>query len=72
MMWAALLFLASGAAETPAPVESRGARIASAEVTVRILRPVVVRQSGGWQQGSADDPVPQVSRRPGQILIEFE
>jgi hypothetical protein len=49
-----------------------GAQVATAQVGVEILRPIMVRQSSGLQPLDAEAPAPQVSRRGGAILIEFQ
>lgn len=51
---------------------SNGVALAGANVGVEILRPAIVRQNGGWQDGGGDRPRPQVSRRDGAVLIEFQ
>jgi len=76
MTWALLFVLASGATVQSGAVQAdavpaHGARIASAQVSVEILRPVAVRQATGLEKDDAG-PRPQVSRRAGQVLFEFE
>ena len=67
-----ILAASAGPAEPPAPPSSGGAQIASAQVTAKILRAAVVRQSDGLQPLSNDVPRPRLTRRDGQLLIEFE
>ena len=68
------LFFALAAAGAAAPASEstgRGAKVASAKVTVEILRPVIVRQASGIQE-RRDAPKPQVTRRARTVLYEFE
>ncbi len=69
----ALLLMASAVAASPAAAEAQpGVQIASAGVSVEILRPAIVRQGGGWERVSADAPEPLIVRRDGMVLIEFQ
>ena len=67
----ALLALAAAAASSAAPSDGRGVQVETAEVRAQIVRPVIVRQSSGWQQ-APDAPVPQITRRGPTILVEFQ
>jgi hypothetical protein len=64
MTWLAPLLMTAAA--------SSGMQVAEAHVTVEILRPAIVRQAGGWERGVDDAPTPQIARRDGMILVEFE
>jgi hypothetical protein len=68
-------FMALVSAAVPAEPErtpSRGVELASAQVRAVILRPAIVRQDEGLQDTGPEAPRPQVSRRQGTVLIEFE
>ena len=69
-MFAALLMVASLAAET-GESGGRGVEIATARVQATILEPARVRQDSGHQR-TVDRPVPQITRRSGEILVEFQ
>ena len=69
---AALLFALAAGAVVPAGGDaSRGAQVESARVTVEIVRPVIVRQASGIEQGRHPHR-PQVTRRGREVLYEFE
>ena len=53
-------------------VEPRGVQIASAQVQARILRPAIVRQASGPRLEGRDGPAPQISRRGGTVLVEYQ
>jgi hypothetical protein len=67
-MSAAALLLAAAAAAAPPPP---GAVLDSAQVTVTVLKPVAVRQSGG-PVSAPDNPRFQLTRRDGLVLVEFQ
>ena len=69
-VFAALLMVAAVAAEGGEPA-GRGAEIATARVQAAILEPARVRQGSGHER-TADRPVPQITRRAGEILVEFQ
>lgn len=70
---AALILAAATASAAPpeAPSGGSGVQLATAEARATIVKAVVVRQSSGLQE-DRDAPVPQISRRGGTILVEFE
>jgi hypothetical protein len=70
----AVFFLAAALAVSGGepPAQRRGAELASAQVTVRILHPAIVRQGKGLEPVAPHAPSPQVTRRAGQVLIEYE
>jgi hypothetical protein len=73
MAHAAFLLAAALAAAGGEPaVQQRGAELASAQATVRILQPAIVRQGKGLEPAAPDAPSPQVTRRAGQVLIEYQ
>lgn len=65
----ALLALASAAATVSS---TPGVELASAQARAAILRPAIVRQRSGWEDRATAAPRPQVNRRDGTTLIEFE
>ena len=72
MSLAGALVLAAAAAASGAPSPAgQGPEILSAEVRAQIVRPAIVRQASGLEQGR-DMPAPQISRRGGTILVEFQ
>jgi hypothetical protein len=73
MNWlTALVVLASAQSQAEPPATARGVEIATARVTVEIVRPAVVRQNGGWQEVARDAPRPQVTRHDEVILVEYQ
>ena len=68
-MSVAALFLAAASVAAPAPPP--GAVLASADVTVTVLKPVAVRQDGGAVT-TAETPRYQLTRRGQAILVEFQ
>jgi hypothetical protein len=73
MAHAAFFLAAALAASGGEPAEQkRGAALASAQVTARILQPAIVRQGKGLETAAPDAPTPQVTRRAGQVLIEYQ
>lgn len=73
MTIAALLALATAAVSAePGRAPTRGVDLASAQVRAEVLRPAIVRQADGLQDAGPEAPRPQVSRREGTVLIEFE
>jgi len=71
MTFAALILAAAAATAQPSE-DAGGAQVAQAHASVTILQAAVVRQAGGFEPGPADAPRPQISRRGGEVLIEFE
>jgi hypothetical protein len=69
-VFAALLIVASVAAGTD-DSGGRGVEVVTARVQVAILEPAGVRQGSGHERVS-DRPVPQITRRAGEILVEFQ
>ena len=68
-----LLALASAAVPAePERAPARGVELASAQVRAEVLRPAIVRQDEGLQDAGPESPRPQISRRQGTVLIEFE
>jgi hypothetical protein len=67
----AALILAVAAASAPPAEPAHGVELASAEVQVAIVRSAIVRQGTGMEQ-LPDAPKPQVSRRGGTTLVEFQ
>lgn len=61
----------TGGSERDRP-EPRSVQIASAQVQVRILRPAIVRQTSGPRLEGRDGPAPQISRRGGTVLVEYQ
>jgi len=69
---AAFLFaVAAGAAAPAAGDAGRGVELATARVTVEIVRPAIVRQASGIERGGHPHR-PQVTRRGRGVLYEFE
>ncbi len=70
LVFASLLMVASVATET-GDAGARGVEIATARVQVAILEPAKVRQGSGHERigGGA---APQITRRAGEILVEFQ
>jgi len=70
MSFAAALILAAVTSAAPAPPP--GAQVlATADVTVTVLKPVAVRQQSG-PVSQPDTPRYQLTRRDGLILVEFQ
>ncbi|HYD24724.1 MAG TPA: hypothetical protein VEB68_07990 [Croceibacterium sp.] len=67
-----MILAAAAALSGDAGAAGGGAQLASARVGVEILQPVAVRQNGGFQERGDDAPKPQVTRRDGTVLIEFQ
>ncbi len=68
MSFAALILAAATAPGAPPPA---GDSVASAQVSVTIVKPAIVRQANGVEQVPGA-PVPQMTRRPGAVLAEFQ
>jgi hypothetical protein len=69
-LFAALTMLASLAAGADRPA-GRGVELAGAQVEATILVPGRVRQGSG-REPTGDGPAAQVTRRAGEILVEFQ
>ena len=69
-LFAALMMVASVAANAD-QAGGRGVEIASAQVQVAILEPAKVRQRTGHEK-TPDGPAAQITRRGGEILVEFQ
>jgi len=70
-----VVFMALASATVSAEPEqapARGVELVSAQVRAEVLRPAIVRQDEGLQDAGTEAPRPQVSRRKGTVLIEFE
>ena len=72
MNWLAALVMLASAPSSAGPPASTGVEIATARVTVEIVRPAIVRQDGGWQEVARDAPRPQITRRDGAVLVEYQ
>ena len=70
MTFAALLTLAAAAISAP-PQPEHGVQLAQAQVQVVILKAAVVRQGSGPEIAEGA-PVPQIIRRGGRILVEYQ
>ena len=68
--FATLIMPASGSAAS-GETGGRGVEIATARVQVAILEPARVRQGSGHER-VGDRPAPQITRRAGEILVEFQ
>lgn len=66
---ALILALAAPAASPPEP--GSGAQLASAQVQVMIVKAAIVRQATGLEQ-VRDAPAPQITRRDGAVLVEYQ
>jgi hypothetical protein len=73
MSLGALLVLAAASTGTPQqpPSLPAGAQVASAQVSVTIMRPVAVRQSSGVVEQD-ETPRFQLTRPEGTVLVEFQ
>ena len=72
MSLAAALILAAATASAPAPASERsGVQLVTAQVSAVILEPVIVRQASG-PEPSPGGPAPQITRREGTVLVEFQ
>jgi hypothetical protein len=71
MSLAGVLILAASAATGAGSSAGQGVEILSAQVRAEIVRPAIVRQASGLEQGR-EMPAPQISRRGGTVLIEFQ
>jgi hypothetical protein len=69
MSLAALLTLAA-VATSPAPQPEAGVQLAAAQVQVTIVRAAVVRQ--GSPEIAPEAAPPQISRRDGRMLVEYQ
>lgn len=72
MMIVPLILAATASVAAGAAAEGRGAQVASATVRAEILRPAIVRQTGGLLEPTPDAPRPRIVRRDGLVLIEFQ
>jgi hypothetical protein len=70
LVFATLLMVASVATGT-GDTGGRGVEIATARVQAAILEPARVRQGSGHER-VGDRPVPQITRRAGEVLVEFQ
>ena len=70
MSIAAFLTLAA-AATSATPQPEAGVQIAEARVQVTIVRAAVVRQATGPEIAPETAP-PQISRRDGKVLVEYQ
>jgi hypothetical protein len=59
------------AAATVLPQAGSGAQLAQAQVQVVIVKAAAVRQATG-PEPQRDAPVPQITRRTGEVLVEFQ
>ena len=71
MSVAALLLAAAVASAAPQPEPARGVEFAEARVQAVILKPAIVRQATGLVV-DADAPAPQITRRDGSVLVEYQ
>jgi hypothetical protein len=72
MTLATLLTLAASATSAAPPPESgAGVQLAQAQVQVTIVRAAVVRQRSGPEIVPEAAP-PQISRRDGKVLVEYQ
>jgi len=71
MSLAGALVLAAAVATGGGSSGGQGVEILSAEVRAEIVRPAIVRQASGLEHGR-DMPAPQISRRGGTVLVEFQ
>ena len=74
MSLSATLALAAAAASAPAQAAppARGVQLASAQVTVQILAPAIVRQASGPEAAGDRAPRHQLSRRGNTVLVEYQ
>jgi len=70
MSFAALLTLAA-VATSPAPQPDAGVQLVQAQVQVRIVKAAVVRQGTGPEIAPEAAP-PQITRRDGKVLVEYQ
>ena len=68
---AALTLAAAASASAPAPAQGSGAQVASAQAGAVIVEPAVVRQASGLE-ARPNGPAPQITRRDGAVLVEFQ
>ena len=71
MLEFATILMAASVAAASDDTGGRGVEIATARVQVAILEPARVRQGSGHER-VGDRPVPQITRRAGEILVEFQ
>ena len=72
MSLTAFLFaLAAGAVAPAGGDAAQGTQVERVRVSVEIVRPVIVRQASGIEQGR-DSHRPQITRRGREVLYEFE
>jgi hypothetical protein len=71
-MLSALVLAAGSGSDSPLPEAHRGAEIVAARAQVRILRAVAVRQATGPDSPGPGTPLYQVTRRGGEVMIEFK
>lgn len=67
----ASVLLTAAATAGAAQAEPSRPQVVTAEARATIVRAVVVRQASGVQE-DRDGPAPQISRRGGTILVEFQ
>jgi hypothetical protein len=72
MSLSAALVLAAASVSTPGDSLPRGAVLAEARVTAKILPAAIVRQAGGPERVGGDAPHPQLTRRGNTVLVEFQ
>lgn len=70
MSFTALILAAAASAASP-PEPGTGALLASAQVQVVIVKAAIVRQATGVEQ-LRDAPAPQLTRRDGAVLVEYQ
>jgi len=70
MSFAALLTFAAATASAAPPPET-GVQLAEANVQVTIVKAAVVRQGSGPEIAPGAAP-PQITRRDGKVLVEYQ
>jgi hypothetical protein len=71
MSIAALLVAAAVSSAAPQPEPAHRVELAEAQVQAVILKPAFVRQGSG-PEVDADGPAPQITRRVGTVLVEYQ
>ena len=72
MSFTAALVLALAANAAVAPASGGEGVAATAQTSVQILRPIIVRQNGGLQGANVDTPSHQIARSGDIIRYEFQ
>jgi len=67
----ASLLVFAAMATSAAPQPQAGVQVLQAQISVTILRAAVVRQATGPEIAPETAP-PQISRRDGKILVEYQ